>query len=119
MFGLSRFKVFYKDKLNFWLINASLLLILSTWLLFLLKKFHLSSLAIIHYNIYFGFDILGHWRWLFILPALSLLLSIFDSLVALYLWTKQAVWSQFLLLAALLLNFAMFIFLFNILTYNV
>lgn len=118
MFDLSRFKVFYKDKLNFWLINISGFLVFLTWLLFLFKRFKPSSLAILHYNIYFGFDVLGHWRWLILLPLLCLLLSLFDIFLALRLWTKQAVWSQFLLLATLLLNFAMFIFLFNILTYN-
>ncbi len=119
MINFSRFKVFYKDRFNFWLLNASLFLFLLTWSLFLFKSFKPSSLAILHYNIYFGFDVLGHWRWLFLIPGISFLFSVLDIYIASVLWTKQAIWSQFLLLTVLLLNFAIFIFLLNILSYNV
>ncbi|MCB9802598.1 hypothetical protein H6761_01085 [Candidatus Nomurabacteria bacterium] len=114
----SKVKVFYKDKLNFWLLNLAGLLVLSTWFLFLFKPIKTSSLAILHYNIYFGFDILGNWSWLFFIPGLVSLFSLLDLYLAIYLWNKQAIWSQFLLLLILLINLMSFVFLFNILNYN-
>ena len=111
-------KVFYKDRLNFWLLNVTILIVLATWALFLFKPFVKSPLAVLHYNIYFGFDVVGHWIWLFIIPGIVLLLSIANIWLAVYFWTKEAIWSYFLLTATFLLNAMIFIFLFNILNYN-
>lgn len=112
-------KVFYKDKLVFWLVNFSLLGIISTWSLFLFKRVLVSPLAVLHYNIYAGIDTLGNWYWLYILPGIILLISLLDFLLAVYFWTTQRVFSYFLLTIILLSNVIMFLFLFNILNYNI
>lgn len=115
---LSKVKVFYKDRLNFWLLNVTAVLFLATWTIFLFKPINKTALAILHYNIYFGFDVLGNWIWLILIPVFAFIFSVFDLFLAIFLWTKQAIWSQFLLLLILLVNLMVFIFLFNILTYN-
>ena len=111
-------KVFYKDRFSFYLINLSLLIILATWSLFLLKKIEKSPLAVLHYNIYFGFDILGNWTKLFIFPGFVLFLSLVNLFLSIYFWTKNRSWSYFLLTLILLSNLITFIFIFNILNYN-
>jgi hypothetical protein len=118
MLHLKNFKVFYKDRLNFWLLNITALLIVAGWVLFLFKPIAHSPLAILHYNVYFGFDVVGNWIWLILTPALALLFSLINVLLAVYLWTKQTVWSHFLLTLTFLVNFMVFIYLFNILNYN-
>ncbi len=111
-------KVFYKDRFSFYLINLSLLIILATWLLFFFKKVAKSPLTVLHYNIYFGFDILGNWTKLFIIPSFVLFLTLINLLLAVYFWTKYRAWSYFLLTLILLSNIVIFIFTFNILNYN-
>ena len=118
MSSFKNIKVFYKDWLNFWLLNLTALVLVATWTLFLFKPLARSPLAVLHYNIYFGFDIVGHWSWLLIIPAIILALSIVNILLAMYLWTKEVIWSHFLLTITFLLNIMVFIFLFNILNYN-
>ncbi|MFA6307599.1 MAG: hypothetical protein WCS88_02805 [Patescibacteria group bacterium] len=111
-------KVLYKDKLAFWLINFSFLSILATWFLFFIKRIKYDPLAVLHYNIYSGIDILGAWYILFIIPVLVLIVSFLDFFLAVLLWTKVRVMSYFLLLTILLINVFMFLFLYNILNYN-
>jgi len=111
-------RVLYKDKLAFWLSNFSFLFILATWVLFLVKRIKHDPLSVLHYNIYAGIDILGNWSWLYIMPALVLLVSVIDFLLAVLLWTKVRVMSYFLLATIMLINIFMFLFLYNILNYN-
>jgi hypothetical protein len=118
MLYLKNFKVFYKDRLNFWLLNLTALLLVASWVLFLFKPIVHSPLAILHYNVYFGFDVVGNWIWLILVPSIVLLASLINLLLAVCLWTKESVLSYFLLTLNFLLNFMVFIYLFNILNYN-
>ncbi len=111
-------KVFYKDRFSFYLINSSLLIILATWILFIVKKIEKSPLSVIHYNIYFGFDVLGNWTKLFFAPTLVLILTLINLILAIYFWAKHRAWSYFLLTLILLSNIIIFIFTLNILNYN-
>lgn len=118
MLIFKNFKVFYKDRLNFWLLNLAALSIIVSWLLFLFRSINKSQLTVLHYNIYFGFDIVGNWQWLYIIPGISLALSIINLGLAFYLWNKQQFWSQFFLTVTFLINVMVFIFLYNIINYN-
>ena len=51
MYLIKTAKVFYKDRFSFYLINFSLIIILATWFLFLLKKVARSPLSVLHYLI--------------------------------------------------------------------
>lgn len=111
-------KVLYKDKLAFWLINVSFVSILATWVLFIVKNIKHDSLAVLHYNIYAGIDTLGSWHWLYTIPLIILVISIIDFLLVILLWTKVRVMSYFLLTAIMIINIFVFLFLNNILNYN-
>ncbi len=118
MLLIKNIKVFYKDRLNFWLINAAVLFILAGWLLLLFRPIVRSDLSILHYNIYFGFDAIGPWYWLYLLPAISLVISILDLALAYWLWNKQTIWSHFIITAVAVINFMVLIYLYNIISYN-
>lgn len=111
-------RVLYKDKLAFWLINVSFLFIVAIIGLFFVKKIKHDPLAVLHYNIYAGIDILGSWHWLYIMPIIIVAISMIDFLLANLLWTKVRVMSYFLLTTIMLINMFMFLFLYNILNYN-
>lgn len=111
-------KVLYKDKLAFWLANFSVLAILATWIIFLFKRIKYDPLSVLHYNIYAGIDALGSWHWLFLIPAIVLAVSILDFFLAVLLWTKVRVMSYFLLTTILVINSFTFLFIYNILNYN-
>lgn len=111
-------RVLYKDKLAFWLINFSILSIVATWIVFLFKRIEPDPLAVLHYNIYSGIDGLGSWQWLYIWPGILLLISAVDFILAVLLWTKFRVMSYFLLTTIIVINSFMFLFIYNILNYN-
>lgn len=111
-------RVLYKDKLAFWLINVSLLFTIAVIALFFFKRIKPDPLAVLHYNIYAGIDILGPWYWLWLMPIIIFVVSILDFWLATLLWTKVRVMSYFLLTTIMLINIFMFLFLYNILNYN-
>ncbi|MBT4735534.1 MAG: hypothetical protein HOO10_11120 [Candidatus Marinimicrobia bacterium] len=111
-------KIFYKDRLAAILLNITILVILATWLLFIFYKAAPDPLTALHYNIYAGIDTLGSWRWLYIIPGIVLAISIIDVILAVLFWTKQRMWSYFLLITILLINAGVFYYLYNILNYN-
>ncbi|MBT4516899.1 MAG: hypothetical protein HOC78_03305 [Candidatus Komeilibacteria bacterium] len=111
-------RVLYKDKLAFWLTNVSFLFILATWALFFVKKIKHDPLAVLHFNIYAGIDTLGPWHWLYTWPAIVLVISVIDFVLAVLLWTRVRVMSYFLLATIMIINIFMFLFLYNILNYN-
>ncbi|MBT6691485.1 hypothetical protein HOB10_04100 [Candidatus Parcubacteria bacterium] len=115
---LRKAKVFYRDRLVFWLLNFSILFILGTWALFLIKKIEQGPLTVLHYNIYVGIDMFGHSKWLYIVPGIVLAFTLLNIYLAVLLWTKQRIMSYFLLVSSLLVNSIIFIYIFNILNRN-
>lgn len=112
-------KVFYRDRLAFWLTNISIVLILVNWIIFLFYKLDFDPhLTILHYNIYDGIDVIGEYKWIFIIPAITSFFSILDFVLAVLLWTSQRTWSYFLLTTILLLNTLVFLYTYNIINYN-
>lgn len=119
MLLIKTIKVLYKDKLSFWLLNISLLLFIVQWSLLFSKKIIKSPIAVLHYNIYSGIDVLADSNWLYIIPSIVLLLFILNLFLTVYFWKRKRVFSYFLLTTILLLNTMVFIYLYNILNYNI
>lgn len=111
-------RVIYKDKLVLMLTIVSILLILATWLVCLFRKIDFSERSVLHTNIYVGIDVIGRWRWLFILPGIALFVSLINFVLAIYFWTKQRLWTYYFLTATVFVNFFVFFYLYNILYFN-
>lgn len=115
---IRKIRVVFKDKLVAVMGVLSLGLMLAAWSLFLLRKVNYSELSVIHSNIYLGIDVLAHWRWFFLIPGLVFLVSILDFMLALYLWVKNRLWTYYLLVSIFFINFLLFIYLYNIINFN-
>lgn len=112
-------KVFYRDRLAFWLTNISIIFILANWAIFLYYKIDSDpNLTVLHYNIYDGIDVLGNYKWIYRIPLIALFISIIDFVLAILLWTTQRTWSYFLLTTILLLNTLVFLYTYTIINYN-
>lgn len=111
-------RVIYKDNLVLVLSLISSLLLLATWFLFLVRKIDYSNLSVLHTNIYVGIDVLGSWHWLFLLPVGTILVSGINVLLSFYLWTRQRIWTYYLLSTTVFINFCVFFYLYNILYFN-
>ncbi len=113
-----KIKVIYRDRWSFWLINSSVFFLLAIWALFFYAKIAHSPIASLHYNIYSGIDLLGDWLWLIYLPAILVLLSIVNFIIATVIFTKRPAFSH-LILAYILCSHVMFLtYYYYILNYN-
>lgn len=101
--------VVIKDR--FILINFGLALIINLLLAFLLyTEIEHSGLPIyLHYNVYFGVDLIGDWTQVFILPAAGLFIWIVNLSLAYLLYIKEKILSYFLAAAVLLASVFIFI----------
>jgi len=111
-------KVLYKDRLAAWIINIAALFVLGTWIWLLSHAVERNSLTVLHYNIYSGIDVLGAWYWIYLLPGMVLALSILNYWLAMFFWKNFPTFSYFFLSTTLLINVLVFIYVFNILGYN-
>lgn len=65
---------------------------------------------IIHYNVYFGVDMLGDWKNLFLMPAIGLVLCLINFSLSLYFYRrKERIASYLLLMATLMIQLSLLV----------
>lgn len=65
---------------------------------------------ILHYNVYFGVDMLGGWKNLFLLPAVGLILFLINFFLSLYFYKrKERIASYLLLMATLMIQLSLIV----------
>jgi len=115
LYGLAQFwQSSYKShlivRINF-IISIVLNLLLWGGLYYKLQPFsYLTEYGSIplHYNLYFGIDLLGKWYAIFVLPLFGLLVIIINNLIAYLLFNRERLLSYFLLVTQTLVNVALF-----------
>jgi hypothetical protein len=104
----SRFKLFFKqeffkNKVVLWIIASSLALNLANWVTLGIFIKPVDSSIILHYNVYFGVDMVGSWKAVFFLPGIGLLLFFVNFFLALYFYKKiERIACHILLMAGLM-----------------
>ena len=83
---------------NFVRINLffGLLVNISLWLGLVWQVKGFAELISLHYNIYFGIDLLGPWYQIFLLPALGLIFLVINFLIAAPVYRQEKILSYFL-----------------------
>jgi len=101
----------WRRKFLFWPIIATLILNLSNWLLIYFKFYPLvknlpeDKISIpLHYNIYLGIDLFGHWTMILIAPAIGTFCLILNTLLASWLYNKKEIISYFLIFSSIFLQ---------------
>lgn len=65
---------------------------------------------ILHYNVYFGVDMLGDWKNLFLLPAVGLILFFINFFLSFYFYRrKERIASYLLLIATLMIQLSLIV----------
>lgn len=91
------FKVLFRNRifrLNF-IISAVLNIILWTLLYFQFKP--QEEPVILHYNIYFGIDLIGDWYKIYTLPLFGLVIFFINSLLSVIIYQKEKNLGYFLM----------------------
>lgn len=94
-----------------WTVVVSLVLIGGMTALILWKIMPIGlqrGIIPLHYNVYFGVDLLGRWFGVLYLPILGVILLIANMFFARLLWSKERLLSFFFAATALLLEIVLF-----------
>lgn len=101
---------FFKSKVILWLIALSLAANIICWagLWVLIKP--VDGSIILHYNVYFGVDMMGNWGLVFIMPSVGLLLFFINFSLSLYFYRqKERIASYILLLTSLMIQLSLLV----------
>ena len=71
-----------------------------------LRLFPRQENAVLHYNTYFGIDLVGAWYQIFYLPLVSLAVALLNGVVALFVWRRDRVQSYLIAVGTVALSTA-------------
>ena len=96
---------FFQSQITRWLLGLSLAANLINWIILKIFVQPVDFPIILHYNVYFGVDILGDWKQVFTLPFLGIVLLVINVLLALFFYdNKERIASYILLLAMFMIQ---------------
>ncbi|MCK9379213.1 MAG: hypothetical protein M0P97_03690 [Candidatus Moranbacteria bacterium] len=96
---------FFKNPIVFFLLLAILILNLASFIILTIFIEKSSSPVILHYNVYFGVDLIGDWWQIYIMPAMGLFFALVNLFLALYFYgQKERIASYCLMLASFIIE---------------
>ena len=101
------FLIFWQDRLVRYNILAALILQAGLWFLIFFKIMPLANeldFLSLHYNIYFGIDLIGNWYRIFYIPAAGLLFLIINIVLIFFLYKKERFLSYFVAACSTLIS---------------
>lgn len=101
---------FFQSHIVVWLIILSLVANLVDWVVLKIFVKPVDFSLILHYNVYFGVDVMGGYREVFVLPVIGLGLFLINFWLALYFYRqKERIASYLLLMAALMIQLSLLV----------
>lgn len=89
---------YFKNSLNIWFLIINIIINIANWLILLVFVKPVDFSVILHYNVYFGVDVIGDWRKIFFLPALGLFLFFLNFYLAIYFYKQEEKVAAYLLM---------------------
>jgi len=80
---------FFKSSLVHWALIASLLLNILNWIALAYFIRPVDFPITLHYNVYFGVDIIGAWWQVYFLPAIGLLLLLVNTALGYFFYQQK------------------------------
>lgn len=101
---------FFKNSIIRWLLVATIFLNIVNWVFLAVFIHPVDFNIILHYNVYFGVDLIGDWWQTYILPLMGVVFLLINSVSAFYFYqSKERIASHMLLLAALMIQIGLII----------
>lgn len=103
------FKILFKKKIFILNLILGLVLNLALWLLIYFEIEPQQEPVILHYNIYFGVDLIGDWYKIYALPLFGLVVFLLNFTLAGLIYHRAKVLSYFLVFVASLVQILLFL----------
>jgi hypothetical protein len=101
---------FFKNRLVFWLLASSLFFNIVNWAALAIFIKPVDKTIILHYNVYFGVDSIGHWGQVYFLPTLGLVILLVNLLLAKYFYLqKERIAGHIMMMTALMAQLSLLI----------
>lgn len=101
---------YFKSAIVLWLIILSLAVNLSEWIILKIFVKPVDFPIILHYNVYFGVDMVGNYKSVFIVPLIGLALFLVNSILSIYFYRrKERIAGYLLLMAAFMIQLSLFV----------
>lgn len=99
---------FFQSRVVIWLLVLSLVANIANWIILKIFVKAVDFPIILHYNVYFGVDMFGNWKRVFILPLMGLILLLVNLSLSLYFYkNKERIASHVLLMATLMIQLSL------------
>lgn len=95
---------YFQNKPILFLFLSAILLNIATWILLYLKIKPSQYPVPLHFNIYFGIDVIDKWQKVFVIPCLGLLFIFINYFIGGLVFKSEKTISYFLNAASLLLQ---------------
>jgi hypothetical protein len=110
---------YFKSSIALWLIVLSLIFNLTDWIVLGIFIKPVDFPIILHYNVYFGVDMMGNYRLVFVLPLIGLAIFLVNFFLSLYFYRhKERIASYLLLMAALMVQLSLFVSILSVVIIN-
>jgi len=103
-------KDYFKSHIVLWLIILSIVSNLANWIVLAIFIKPVDFPIILHYNVYFGVDMLGNWKQVFTLPAVGIILFGVNIFLSMHFYAnRERIASYLLLMATLMIQLSLLI----------
>lgn len=100
---------FWKDKFSMFILLTNIFFNISIWL-FLIFKLKPSEYPVpLHFNIYFGIDVIDKWTQAFMVPSIGLVVILINLVLSYLVFSKEKFVAQFLLASSLFVQVLLFL----------
>lgn len=96
LYNQNFFNSYHRDKFVRINLFFSLFVNILIWLWLSLASRDFAELIPLHYNIYFGIDLLGYWYQIFLLPLSGLVIFLLNFWLGLIIYQKEKILGHFL-----------------------
>ena len=101
---------YFKSHIVIWLLILSLAANLADWAILKIWVKPVDFPIILHYNVYFGVDLVGGYRQVYVLPLIGFVLFLINSTLSLYFYgQKERIASYILLMAVLMIQLSLIV----------
>jgi TRAP-type C4-dicarboxylate transport system permease large subunit len=110
---------YFKSAIVIWLVLLSLAINLAEWIMLKIFVKPVDFPIILHYNVYFGVDMVGNYKSVFLVPLIGLALFLVNFFLSVYFYhRKERIASYLLLMAALMIQLSLLVAVFSIIIIN-
>lgn len=101
---------FLQNRIIRGLLISNLILVMADFIFLFFVLNRVDGRTILHYNVYFGVDVIGNWKQAFLMPAIGAGIFVLNALFAAFFYkNKERIASHVLLLVSLMVQICLVI----------